>query len=996
LGRYQIGALEIVEHNVPPTDLKKVKRKDLARHIDAIYRLKPDRRFVHAVSEVQVLLGGRQETATVSRLDNGGWAVQLGETEVGQLPDLPTFSDGLAFVRRWASQEVGRHLSAGGPRARPSDVAELQARAWRGSYLEHLQAMRRINILAKKAPHDPNLLGLAANNLLVVAVDTDDAIEILDPLLGRAMALLALSEAASGPVDVKSLSVLASRLGYWGDAYQLASALPPMDPWRLFLDRDASQLRALLEKDRDPFLANLTIRAFAARADTTGALAAADLAGLADPPSFTLLAALASMEGFSMEPTIDENLAAEAFRLVVDTRLPEGDPAHPTLAQRVRRLWQKLRRHASPMRPVQARLLEFETAVRRQTERLAGPLEDRVAVAAALRAPLYAALSHEATYCLDRLSSTSGAASLAASVVDPPAGTGADLKRWIEDRVAANEGRPGVGEQLARNIGTLRHIGYWPLEHLVWAQRRSTKVWWDPTLRRPIRGLLDQMDTRPKFLAAASNVVASILFEHKRAERWIVAAEQAAPGRLPQPQFAFVISNVKDPDTLRSLAARPDLPEWNRGTALVHLARREPDASADVVRQLKRLSDQVGPESSVTFLEDVVGVLDRLGHTEEADREIDQWLETPGPSAGLAYYDTLQWKVYRLRHRGKPAEAWKLIEPALESCYNGVFVQATLTLLDLKKPEQALEIATTAAKRYPDSGVDHGLIAQALWRLDRAAEAARYLKTALEQRWGSAWSDDVALAFVREFPSPDFEHADRAFEELRKAGVSDQSLRDLAIGISDKGNHRLSFRFLSALLSTGSEKETTLLSAFKELRQMDGPDAALAWLHSEMPMLTDGTIIQAYRIGADDIVWDYPGQPSTQNKSPLWMLLRAAAYVRSKNPKPAQREGILEYCRRQPANSWASLYPRYLLGEVDEDAVLPFAKGESDICTVGWLIATRKAGEGKVAEANDWFEVAMETGQERLPPYGLSYELMSKWPKPGTFVQDQDEPKRTK
>jgi tetratricopeptide (TPR) repeat protein len=980
LGRNWIGSLEIVEEDVPPTDLTKVKREDLARHIEAIYRLKPDRRFLSAISDVHRLLGGSQETAFVRYVGNGGWLVRLGKTEVGQLPELPSFSDCLAFVRRWAAQEWQLQRGRGLQKADQGEVARLDERTWQSSYLEHLQILDRANALAKKAPRDAALMSVAAEALLAVGLETQDITEMLDPLLGRAMALLAVSEASSGvPASARSLSMLAAELGYWNDALDIATTLGPEDPWRLFLSRDGAQLEALLAKTKDPFIAVLAMRAYAVRGNEEGVVEVARTVGIAEPPSFTFLAAMVGMNSFSLQPEVDERLTAEAFRLAVSTRLPTGEVRGPSPWRRLRGLWDTWRKRPPVALPVEARLREFEAAVGSQADRLGGPLVDRVTMAAILRAPLYAALLAEASYYLDLLSSTPHAAKLAASIVDPPAGAAAELKRWIEDRVAVRNAVPGGVERVARDIETLRCLGGWPVSRLLWSMRAGAQVWWDPVVRHPIRGMFDGWDTRTSHLVGASVAGADFLWDVRPWQRYAIAAAQRDPGALNEPQLAFVVANLKDNALLWRMANRVDLPAGTRATVLERLAEVAPDQATAVVAALRTLADGTGPGESDIVVKSLVEVFEKLGRSHDADRVVDEWLATRGPSAGLGYPAMLAFKAQRLRRQGHFSEAWQVIEPAIDTWKGDCLEEAALVLLELKRPEDALKVAEMEAERYPDGESGHALVAQALWRLDRLHEAAGRLKAGLEGRSQRAWSESVASAFVREFPGLDFARAGRALEELQRAGVSAQSLRDLAVGLGQHGKHKLAFTMLSALLATDPMKDQTMLFAFKELREADGLEAALVWLRQRVPVLTDPVIIQAYRIGADDLVWDYPGQRVGHDKSFLWVLLRAAAYARAPQPMPERRELILEYCRHQPEGTFYSAYPRFLLGEIDERAVLALATDMSAICTVAWVIGTRKACEGKVVEAADWFQVAMETGEQSQPPYAFSYELMAKW-----------------
>jgi hypothetical protein len=106
LGRNHIGSLEIVEENLPLLDISKVEPRNLARHVDSLYRLKPDKRFLYALSEVEKILGGKVGGMSVRHTDAAGWLVKVDATEVGELPEFPTFAEGRELVRLWARREI--------------------------------------------------------------------------------------------------------------------------------------------------------------------------------------------------------------------------------------------------------------------------------------------------------------------------------------------------------------------------------------------------------------------------------------------------------------------------------------------------------------------------------------------------------------------------------------------------------------------------------------------------------------------------------------------------------------------------------------------------------------------------------------------------------------------------------------------------------------------------------------------------------------------------
>jgi len=987
LGTNHIGSLEIVEENVPPTDLTKVPAKDLARHIDAIYRLKPDRRFVYAISEVHRLLGGRQETAFVRHLEGGGWLVRLGKADVGKLPEFPTFADGLALVRSWAARAWGGSSRPRRSSLDPLMVTRLKLATHHGSYFELLQVIEELNTVGANTSFDPELTWLAGQALLTLDFETLDTTETLDPVLGQAMALLVLSEhASSKTLEPRTLSMLAYQLGYENEALDLAAQLPDGELWGSFLRRDTARLRRLAVASRDPFLTLLAMRALARQEDRDGVLSLASDMGLEEHPTFWSTQELVGLQDISLQPGVDESFANSVLKLVIETQLPSGHPAHSAPVSWALDLWNRVRGRG-PSGPVEARLREFDEAAGRQAARLAGHLVDREAITCVLRAPLYASLLAEANYYFDEMGSTPAAEDWVARFDDTPSGTAAELRRWVQDRVAVRKGTPGAAARISHDVGSLRTLGVAPVERIVYSLRISSKFLGDPIVRRPARAMFDGLDTRPAHLLAASGAARDLLYDLKRYQRFILVALQRAIGALDPGELAFVLDNVKDANLLWTIAERSDLGTGSRATALLHLLDADSVRAETALAQLRNLAGHASVDASMGLTLNVVWALEKLGRRAEAEKALNDWLESHGPDAGLVYDAMVSYKAERLRDAGHPAEALEVIRPVVSSWKEDCLHEAALDLLALGRCDEALEVARADASRYAEGGSTHALVAKILWRMGRAKDAATGLKAALQQTPESVWTYDVGPAFNAEFADWNLAEAHQAVEELKAAGVENVKLRMLGEGIGEAGDHRLAFEVLSSIVGTDQAGRGALLCAFKELAEASGRDAAFAWLRERMPVLTDTVVIQGFQVGADELAWGYPGEPRTMTMSFASKMLRAAAWARAAHPDPRLRERILEQCGREPNASWDSAYPRYMVRDLDDAGVLHFVTTMDTICNVAWLIGMRRSSEGDFAEANDWFQVAMEPELPTLPPYIYSYQLMAKWIDTGKFLE---------
>ena len=204
-------------------------------------------------------------------------------------------------------------------------------------------------------------------------------------------------------------------------------------------------------------------------------------------------------------------------------------------------------------------------------------------------------------------------------------------------------------------------------------------------------------------------------------------------------------------------------------------------------------------------------------------------------------------------------------------------------------------------------------------------------------------------------------------------------MRNVGIGVGVSGNHELGFRVLSLLKGPSEDERSSVFFAYAELREAEGKHAALDWLKTRIPPLDSAAANWTYQLGVDDLLWEYIDEtPGRANLDQLHVL-RAAACIRAPSPDAARRAEVLEYAHKAPPENWGAAYPRYLLGETDESAILASIGNLDGIGSAAWAIGARKAGERRLAEASDWFQVVMETGSQHLPPIGFAYEAISKW-----------------
>src|SRR6266851_8269911 len=109
----EIGWLAIRLEDPPPDSLMAVKPENLPAHVRSLYRLRPDRRFLYAVAELERLTSGHPVQGVVGiRLEENRWRISLDGSPFGDLPEFPSFADAKSLlVSRLKSQPKLKSLS---------------------------------------------------------------------------------------------------------------------------------------------------------------------------------------------------------------------------------------------------------------------------------------------------------------------------------------------------------------------------------------------------------------------------------------------------------------------------------------------------------------------------------------------------------------------------------------------------------------------------------------------------------------------------------------------------------------------------------------------------------------------------------------------------------------------------------------------------------------------------------------------------------------------
>ena len=218
--------------DVPPSmpDSARALRESLA----ARTRLKPDRRALLALQELQRLVDGAAQPVDARWVDDR-WQLTLGGAPAGALSDHADFDELFATLT-----ESARGLTALHPLERaPSPLEPWAALSPSSPALPRLVAL---DAAWSSGARSVDVLRGAAQALAALAVETPDTLGAGDLLAARAMAALAWTEAL-GAGDPECVALLAAHMGYRSAALRRVESMRDTSPVRLWVRRDDHHLR---------------------------------------------------------------------------------------------------------------------------------------------------------------------------------------------------------------------------------------------------------------------------------------------------------------------------------------------------------------------------------------------------------------------------------------------------------------------------------------------------------------------------------------------------------------------------------------------------------------------------------------------------------------------------------------------------------------------------------------------------------------------------------
>src|SRR5581483_305948 len=249
-----VGDVVVLYPSTHPRSVLDVPVDSMALAVNDGLRLKPDIRFVAAVAHIHRILTGTPLSPVTLVPRPSGWDIQYHNETAGTLPDLPSFHDGERMLTGWAAHV---HATATTPSGSSLDTTGLSADIDDFDAVHVARTLRVVDSLWQ-ATHDPRLLPLASRGLVALAVQTIDRTNVADAVPAQALAATMLAPSQ------RERTLLASEMGYYGEAVAMSDSLGSNDPIRLYLlDHPTALERAGARGDATPLTHFLYLRSLA-------------------------------------------------------------------------------------------------------------------------------------------------------------------------------------------------------------------------------------------------------------------------------------------------------------------------------------------------------------------------------------------------------------------------------------------------------------------------------------------------------------------------------------------------------------------------------------------------------------------------------------------------------------------------------------------------------------------------------------------------------------
>lgn len=951
--------------------------------VDRSYRIKPDRRYLLALSDVSAIVTGKPLQKVEAIFKDGKWHIQSAKKEVAEINNFPNFQDICSSLEKYARSlegDQGQHRfpssgktilnmakiygsfetqtqiiygeTAETPKVETSKPAEQddnpppQGDPIDDALLEFapqslFKAIELINAGWKQSGGTQQFIDQATTALTGLSFQVSDKAGTADALFSKSLAFAVLSKRYETVNARRNLVRLAEAMSYHAEALAMARDIDEEDPLRMYMLWQSGTVLAAIKQGLDSNEARFLYVKKLAQAEKLnhdnkycpGEALALSVSGF-------------MVEAFSSQPWNADYVPIQ-MALFDQLEGPKpGNAGHPNKKQE----------------PFFTRLNNCFNKLPKWPE---GSLIDQDLKVAFYRAFAYSYLLHDLQP--DNGSHTEKEAEKifdAAYGRPPESQTGATICTLVHSILDSRTGHYHVAKLLgdamsAKDLGDYtRFLAY-----------AETSRWFrngDPKLISAAKTMFEHIDSRPENRFRIARI-AHIEMLHP-----VLAVQLDKLGFDVAPDCELAVD-----------AANRDV-SFERLRRIAETKTRTPSHRAKAMAALCALagsSDLGAKNLYVSHLGDLVA------QCPENFAVLKQYVQTAilAGKTAVAIANTRKWIGALEDNPNTSAAASELLATLYYSNGN---VQEALDLIDERSsvnlPQEIAEVYVNAltqkgnvpkAEAFADSYYQSNRIApaalalkaQMLWKKKAFEDAAQLLK---KYPWCikvEDWRREIYPAFkitLAGFPN-DSASAVRA---LAKEGFCEATdIGELAESFAFNGRNNIAFEILNSVLSSsfsGHELNFLNLSsvAYTFLQKAENEKIALKWIEEKVPpQFFTPMAMFAFQNGAYDLLWKLlPQNPQGIGSEYVW-LTRAAAMPMQKGLTKEENQLIIQHFSKND-NDAVFQIGKALIGAVATKTLMDKRINVRELCDLSYFLGSREAYLGDQAAAANWYHMALETG----------------------------------
>lgn len=963
--------------------------------VEKAYRIKPDRRYISALSSISEIITGKRLDKVEAVFDDGIWHIKADKVEVSQVKDFATFPDlcnsltkfarsleGEQGERRFQSRgkKVINHSKVfGGFQTELDLVREEKNPNWTkdepaaistaekpeqeispdktddnaepSGQIDRLlldyspnalfKAIEQVNIQWKEGGASTELIDQAATALTGLAFQTYDQAGTGDDLFARALAFTCLSRRYETENAKRNQVRLAEAMGYRSDAKKFAADLPEEDPLRMYMLWQAQTVGAAVEQGLNTneskflYLKKLAVQENLVRLKEY-------FKGRFDGNTPFSLSAYGCLQPLKKNDQL--NAESPSFEDILFYQLKEITGENVDAQES---FFAKLDKHFKKLQD--------------QSDRL---------IPQSVIADFYRSFAY--SFVIDYLQPDNGSYTEkeAEKIFDLRFGKpsssepGSSICTLAHSILDSRSGHYQVAKLLGNAVGP-KDLGDYP-RFLAFDEAARFFANGDPKLISAGKTIFENLDSRPQNRFRVASIA------HNQLLHPILALNLNSLALDADGDGMFSVQAARqntDQMLLRRIADNKiAVPSYRAGAmaALASFTGRNDPGTRDVyVDRIEELVEHT--PGNVEVLRQYVQTSILAGSTAMAIENTKNWIEkSSGFEKPVEIARQLLGELYC--SNGNAKEAVKLLDGKLDNKVDVQIAQVYVSALaqtGRQAKADAFADSFYVANRLSPRAL--ALKTQTLWAKRAYTEAALVLKSYPWFLKEEIWRRDIYPSFKVTLSGLPQESKNAA-RALSKEGFAESTnIGELAQSSSFHGRNDTAFDILNAVLSSsfsGHELNYLNLStmAYKFLEESQSQTIALRWIQEKVPpQFFTPLAMFAFQNGAYDLLWKLiPEDPQGVGAEYVW-LTRAAAMPMQKSLNRDANRLLIQHFAKDGDDALFQI-GKCLIGAVDSKTMMDKRINVRELCDLSYFLGARETYLGDQTAAAQWYHMALETG----------------------------------